>query len=223
MFNVKLYFIVLCLLFAATPLLASQASLSASRTVDVTAENAVAAKNRATIEARRSLSAEIIRRHATESPDTVDAALEGFTDADAQVLVKSTSIENERFSATSYNATITINLDRQALARWFARNGLEYASLSDDTAAGWTAVYFNLPEGLNQWKWLNVKLREAGVQNRAGMQIFRISGNQIFGKVPDTTARNFAANLRKTGAIVYNIGGALRVSLPPELTRPEQQ
>ncbi|MDR0319739.1 MAG: hypothetical protein LBH81_03305 [Rickettsiales bacterium] len=195
--------------------------LSASRHFESTADNSVAAKNRAVAEARRSLTAEIIRRNASDSAERVERALEGFTDADAQILVRSMSVENEKRSATTYAASITINLDQGALANWFDRNGLASSALNHNESAGWTQVHFGLSDGLNQWKWLNTRLRESGVQNRGGLQITKINGNQIFGKVPDSSARGFTNGLRAIGASVYNSNGTLRVSLPSDSTKAE--
>ncbi|MDR0449561.1 MAG: hypothetical protein LBG89_03860 [Rickettsiales bacterium] len=220
LFNLRLYSLVLCAFFVATGASYAAGDLTASRAFEATAENSVAAKNRAVSDARKYLTMEIIRRSASDSSDKLDNVLEGFSDADAQVLVKSMSIENERRSATTYTANITINLDPAALSGWFSKNNIKGGALNN-SESGWTAVAFNLPEGLKQWKWMNTKLREAGVQNRGGVQITSIGGSQIYGKIPDTSSRGFSNGLRAIGANVYNSGDTLRVSLPADSSKPE--
>lgn len=194
---------------------ANAADLSATRVFQSTADNSVAAKARATADARRVLVVEILRKNSDASAEEIDVALEEFADSDATALVKSMNIENEKRSATSYSATFTINLDKQALSEWLQTNDLaESGRIS--AIPGWTNVSFSFSDSLKQWRWMNVKLRENGVQNRLGLQVVKINDGQVFAKIPQENYRNFTTALRNTGANVFSQGGTLRVSLPPE-------
>jgi len=204
----KLLFAVFCSLFAVSAVYAAP-NLTDTVSVEQTADTAFAAKTAAMNSARRQIWGNVVSRYA--DANMVSTLSANLTDSDVLNMVGSTSIANEKTSATSYAADVTATLDRDALAKWLRDNNVpNYLSAADDSGAR-TQVFFDVAGGLRAWVSLNQSLRSAGVMDDANMKLASIWGRNVSATINTGQKGAFAASLRNLGWNVSEQNGILRV------------
>ena len=133
--------------------------LTATVAVEQTADTAFAAKTAGMNKARRQIFDSVLSRYADGR--TVEELSSKMTDAELLNMIGATSIADEKTSATSYAANITMTLDAVAASKWMAANNVPNY-LTTDNSGPRASVFFEFSGGLRQWIAMNQSLRELG-------------------------------------------------------------
>lgn len=180
----KLLFLLLFMLIC-TPVFADS-DYTAQIEVDVDAENSVAAKDKAMIEAQRKGFLEIASR-LTEEKNV--ETLNQLSDDEIAKFVQSVSVANEKAGGTKYKALLSVEINDDLLKSYMAENDMIKINASDLLVI---PVYrpnyggkLELWERSNEWRqsWLNKGLIKFGV-----LQVFTIDSR--FEHIEDLNAEN---------------------------------
>ncbi|MCL2537913.1 MAG: hypothetical protein FWE52_00305 [Alphaproteobacteria bacterium] len=204
----KLLLIISCMfIFGAA---SAAPNLTDTIAIERNAETAFAAKQYAMVTARRSAFINVASRYSDGR--TVVGLAEQMSDADFLNMVARTSIADERTSATNYSANITVTLDRAALEKWFADNGVHnYMAMAGGGGARTNAIII-LSGGLLQWTAMHAGLREVGIYDGLDLRVVQILGRNVNVTFAAGRRGAFIAALRDAGWNVSDQDGILRIS-----------
>lgn len=175
-----------------------------------TAETALAAKSSAMNNARRQAFNSILSRYSDRS--IVERLSEDMTDAELLDFIGTTSIADEKTSATAYSANITITLDRAAAEKWLRVNNVpNYLAAADDSGPR-SQVFFHISGGLNQWVALAKDLRGSGVWSDLDLKVSSIWGQNVSATIAGGRRYAFVSAVRNLGWKVSEEDGIVRVS-----------
>ncbi|MCL2017822.1 MAG: hypothetical protein FWG80_03585 [Alphaproteobacteria bacterium] len=205
----KVLFIVCCLLFA--PFVVSAApNLTDTVYVEHTAETATAAKSVAMSSARRQVFNRVLARYAERG--VIDMLSAEMTDSQLLNMIGTSSIANERISATAYSANVTVTLDRTSVERWLRDNNVpNYMEAVDDFGTR-AQVFFQIAGGLREWAALTRDLREAGVWRELDVKLSSIWGHNVSATIAGGRKPMFIREMRRLGWNVSDQDGIVRVS-----------
>jgi hypothetical protein len=176
--------------------------------VEHTAATAAAAKQAAQNSARRQVFIRVMSRYADRS--LIEALAADMSDARLLNMVGTSSIANERTSATAYSALITVTFDRAAVERWLRDNNVPNYMRAADDAGPRTQVFFRITGGLREWAALNRDLREAGVWADLDIKLTSIWGPNISATIAGTRRSMFITEMRRLGWNVSEVDGIIR-------------
>ena len=181
-------------------------NLTGTVAIEKSAATAGAAKTAAFNEARRQIATTALSRYA--DPTAVTVAVTGASDSELANMVETSSIEDEKTSATVYSANITMTLSAVAAEKFLGNhnipNYMEAANDVDDR----TTIFFGV-SGLRQWTILMRELREQNLDRH--MQLKTMQGRTISTTIPANMRGEYVGALRTLGWTVSDTDGILRV------------
>lgn len=186
--------------------MAGAVELSGAAHVNVTSDTAATAKNMAFNEARRQITTDVLSKYT----DTYqfNELMSNTKDSDLTNLVLSTSIENERLSATTYSANIKMKLDNVSVKKWLDENEVQnWLGLDDLAAADKSIVMIDITGGLRDWIEIGHILRD----DKISLDVKRIFGGVVTANIPSVSKTSFISAVRNVGWKYSESDGALRV------------
>jgi len=182
-------------------------NLTATVAVEQTADTAFAAKSSAMSKARRHIFNEVLSRYA--HAHTIEELSSKMTDVEMLNIIGTTSIADEKTSATSYAANITMTLDGAAAQKWLNENNVSNWLETAAESGPRTTVFFEFSGGLRQWIALNKSLREMGFAD-TDLRLTGMQGKNVTGTIPAGRRGAFAFSLRGLGWTVTDENGIIR-------------
>lgn len=172
--------------------------------VSQTSETAAKAKNEAMNVARRQILRDVLSNYS--EIDSLTQLLNDTSDDDLIGFISSTSVSNEHISSETYSATITMDIDNDAVKKWLTLNDVKNWVPVAETAEMFS-MFVVLPNGLSDWAELK------RIANNDGIEINTITivGNQIFAKLPLSYRTKFTAAIRDAGWRFADNSGVLQV------------
>jgi len=205
------FLIILSLFTIHYPLftIAAQAAVNMTGTASVekTASTAATAKSLATDDARRQIAITVLSRYS--DPKTISTLIKNASDSDMNALVATSSIDNEKTSATAYSANFTMTLDPDAVAKWLRDNNVPNYMSAADNSGDRATIFFNV-SGLKQWTGLKQKLRDSGLDD--DLELRTMQGQNISATIPSARRDGFVNALRSLGWTVTDDNGILRAT-----------
>ena len=192
----------LSLFFAASDAFAFD--LIGSYDITQTSETAAKAKSEALNIARRKILFDVLSNYS--EIDSLQTLLNNTSDNDLLNLISASSVSNERISSETYSATISMNIDNDAVKRWLTLNDVKnWVPLAENTES--FSMFVVLPNGISDWG----ELKRITKNDAVDIDTVAIIGNQIFAKLPLNYRSKFTIALREMGWRYADNGGVLQV------------
>lgn len=190
---------------AITVVGAHAAELSGAASVNITSDTAAAAKDIAFDEARRQIISDALGQYANQEQlaDIVSKAPVN----DLTELIASSSVDGEQQSDTTYSATITMTINRDAARQWMNDNYIQNW-LTDGRTGDVFVAHIVMSDKLARWIELNDIVRE----NDIDMNTQFINGNQITVEIPAAQRAIFTIAVRDAGWRHADQDGVLHIS-----------
>ena len=169
-----------------------------------TSDTAAKAKNEAMNIARRKILFDVLSNYS--EIDSLRTLLDDTSDDDLLNFISAASVSNEHISSETYSATITMNIDNDAVKRWLTLNDVKNWVPIAETAETFS-MFIVLPNGISDWGELKRITNAANVD----INTIAIIGNQIFAKLPLNYRTKFTAAIREMGWRYADNGGVLQV------------
>ena len=134
-------------------------NMSGTVYVTQTSETAAEAKTDAMNYARRHILSTVLSYY-TESGALYEL-LQNTSNAELVDLISSSSVANEKISADSYSANITMNVDNQAAKKWLVEHEIPNWIPNSETVEKFS-MFIVVPNGLSDWAELKRIARESG-------------------------------------------------------------
>lgn len=181
------------------------AELSGVADVNITSDTAAAAKDIAFDEARRQIISDVLGQYANAEQlvDIVRHASKG----DLTNLIAATSVDGEQQSDTTYSATITMIIDRDAARQWMNDNYIQNW-LTDGSSGDVFVAQVVMTDKLARWIELNDIVRSEGIKMDAKF----INGNQITVEIPASQRAVFTIAVGESGWRHADQNGILHIS-----------
>jgi len=201
----KILKLLIVLLFCA-PGVVGAVTLGSNAHVNVTSDTAATAKSMAMNEARRQIITEVLSNYA--DAEQLESLVGESKDSKLTNLISSTSIENERLSATTYSANIKMNVDALAAKKWLVDNNVRNWLGGDDTVdADKTIIFATVSGGLRGWIDFMRTMRDGNLN----IDVKNISGDQVMINIPATGRSSFITAITRAGWTYSDINGTLRI------------
>ena len=196
----------LIVLLVCAPGVAGAVTLGSNAHVNVTSDTAATAKSMAMNEARRQIITEVLSNYA--DAEQLESLVGESKDSKLTNLISSTSIENERLSATTYSANIKMNVDALAAKKWLVDNNVRNWLGGDDTVdADKTIIFATVSGGLRGWIDFMRTMRDGNLN----IDVKNISGDQVMINIPATGRSSFITAITRAGWTYSDINGTLRI------------
>lgn len=169
-----------------------------------TSDTAAKAKNEAMNIARRKILFDVLSNYS--EIDSLRTLLDDTSDDDLLNFISAASVSNEHISSETYSATITMNIDNDAVKRWLTLNDVKNWVPIAETAETFS-MFIVLPNGISDWG----ELKRITKNDNVDIDTVAIIGNQIFAKLPLTYRTKFTAGIREMGWRYADNGGVLQV------------
>lgn len=193
-------FVVACLL----PFGAFAIDLSGSVDVTETSETAAKAKTNAMNLARRQILSKVLSDYAKR--EDLNDLLNDTSNSDLVNFISSSSVSNEHISATVYSAKITMNIDAAAAKDWLDTNNVQnWIPIAETTEQ--YSLYIVLPNGITDW----AELKRIARDNNTELQATKMTGYQVFAKMPSRDRSKFTIGIREGGWKYADNGGVLQI------------
>lgn len=179
-------------------------NMSGTVYVTQTSETAAEAKTDAMNYARRQVLSKVLSYY-TESGALYEL-LQNTPNAELIDLISSSSVANEKISADSYSANITMNVDNQAAKKWLVEHEIPNWIPNNETVEKFS-MFIVVPNGLPDWAELKRIARESG----ADIETQNVSGNQIVAKMASNQRAKFTAAIRQMGWKYADNDGILKI------------
>ena len=181
--------------------------LSGVVSVNQTSSTAANAKNAAMNTARRQILFDVLSRYSDKGD--LERLLSASSDSDLVDLVASSTVSDEQISDDSYLATVTMNLDNNAVRRWLNNNGIRnwVPTKDEKVVAEQSMVFFVVQNGISDWAELKRIARAYNIE----IDTQSMSGNQIVAKIPLDYRTKFAMAVREAGWKYADTGGVLQI------------
>ncbi len=192
----------LCASVAVVP--ANAIELAGATSVEVTSDTAAQAKNMALAQARRTIVNDAVLPFADKAQlteliaNTEDGTLTDF--------VVKTGIGGERFSDTTYFATVSMVLDTPAVKRWLTDNNVENW-LDMDVDKNQVLVVVMLSSPLSNWIDFKQILRDRGIT----FDTVRMQDKQVVITIPYGDKEELESAMGGAGWHVRNLDGTLQI------------
>ncbi len=190
---------------AITVVGAHAAELSGAASVNITSDTAAAAKDIAFDEARRQIISDALGQYA--NPEQLADIVSKAPVNDLTELIASSSVDGEQQSDTTYSATITMTINRDAARQWMNDNYIQNW-LTDGRTGDVFVAHIVMSDKLARWIELNDIVRE----NDIDMNTQFINGNQITVEIPAAQRAIFTIAVRDAGWRHADQDGVLHIS-----------
>lgn len=190
---------------AITVVGAHAAELSGAASVNITSDTAAAAKDIAFDEARRQIISDALGQYA--NPEQLADIVSKAPVNDLTELIASSSVDGEQQSDTTYSATITMTINRDAARQWMNDNYIQNW-LTDGRTGDVFVAHIVMSDKLVRWIELNDIVRE----NDIDMNTQFINGNQITVEIPASQRAIFTIAVRDAGWRHADQDGVLHIS-----------
>lgn len=190
---------------AITVVGAHAAELSGAASVNITSDTAAAAKDIAFDEARRQIISDALGQYANQE-QLADIVSKSPVN-DLTELIASSSVDGEQQSDTTYSATITMTINRDAARQWMNDNYIQNW-LTDGRTGDVFVAHIVMSDKLARWIELNDIVRE----NDIDMNTQFINGNQITVEIPASQRAIFTIAVRDAGWRHADQDGVLHIS-----------
>lgn len=190
---------------AITVVGAHAAELSGAASVNITSDTAAAAKDIAFDEARRQIISDALGQYA--NPEQLADIVSKAPVNDLTELIASSSVDGEQQSDTTYSATITMTINRDAARQWMNDNYIQNW-LTDGRTGDVFVAHIVMSDKLARWIELNDIVRE----NDIDMNTQFINGNQITVEIPVSQRAIFTIAVRDAGWRHADQDGVLHIS-----------
>ncbi|MBQ3944530.1 MAG: hypothetical protein II670_02850 [Alphaproteobacteria bacterium] len=132
--------------------------------------------------------------------------LDNTSDNDLLDLISASSVSNEHISSETYSATISMNIDNDAVKRWLTVNDVKnWVPLAENAES--FSMFIVLPNGISDWG----ELKRITKNDNVDIDTVAIIGNQIFAKLPLNYRSKFTVALREMGWRYADNSGVLQV------------
>ena len=173
--------------------------------VNVTSDTATSAKNKAFDMARRDIIVKALRQYV--DGDSLSKAVAGAKNSELMDLVESSSIEDEKFSDTTYSANIKMILDERAVQAWLdSQNVQHWLDKVNDTDVVSIRVVLNNPVA----DWIN--LQRVARENDLNLMTRHIMGNVAQVDVVHAYRNKIVSGFKQSGWTVVDENGVLNIS-----------
>ena len=179
--------------------------LSGAASVNITSDTAAAAKDIAFDEARRQIISDALGQYA--NPEQLADIVSKAPVNDLTELIASSSVDGEQQSDTTYSATITMTINRDAARQWMNDNYIQNW-LTDGRTGDVFVAHIVMSDKLARWIELNDIVRE----NDIDMNTQFINGNQITVEIPASQRAIFTIAVRDAGWRHADQDGVLHIS-----------
>jgi len=180
------------------------ATLSGTMSVSQTSDTAANAKINALNSARRQILVNVLSQYADKEP--LAALVRNTSNDDLMNLVLSSSVANEQMSANTYSASITMNIDNDAVKKWLNENAVRNWVPLTDSDEKFT-VLMVVSNGIQDWAELKRIAREDNIE----IETQSIKGNQVIAKLPLSYRAKFTAAARGMGWKYSDNEGILQI------------
>ena len=173
-------------------------------TISQTSDTAAKAKNEAMDIARRQILFDVLSNYS--EIDSLTELLDNTNDDDLVGFVSAASVSNEHISSETYSATITMNIDNDAVKTWLTDNDVKnWVPIAETTEM--FSIFVVVPNGLSDW----AELKRIANTDNIEINTITIVGNQIFAKLPLSYRTKFTAAIRDAGWRFADNSGILQV------------
>jgi len=178
--------------------------LIGSYDITQTSDTAAKAKSEAMDIARRKILFDVLANYS--EIDSLRELLDNTSDNDLLDFISAASVSNEHISSETYSATISMNIDNDAVKRWLTVNDVKnWVPLAENTES--FSMFIVLPNGISDWG----ELKRITKNDNVDIDTVAIIGNQIFAKLPLNYRSKFTAALREMGWRYADNSGVLQV------------
>jgi hypothetical protein len=178
--------------------------LIGSYDITQTSDTAAKAKSEAMDIARRKILFDVLANYS--EIDSLRELLDNTSDNDLLDFISASSVSNEHISSETYSATISMNIDNDAVKRWLTVNDVKnWVPLAENTES--FSMFIVLPNGISDWG----ELKRITKNDNVDIDTVAIIGNQIFAKLPLNYRSKFTAALREMGWRYADNSGVLQV------------
>ena len=178
--------------------------LIGSYDITQTSDTAAKAKSEAMNIARRQILFDVLSNYS--EIDSLRELLDNTSDNDLLDFISAASVSNEHISSETYSATISMNIDNDAVKRWLTVNNVKnWVPLAENAES--FSMFIVLPNGISDWG----ELKRITKNDNIDIDTVAIIGNQIFAKLPLNYRSKFTVALREMGWRYADNSGVLQV------------
>lgn len=172
--------------------------------VHESSETATEAKTKAINSARRQILISVLSKYS--DADALTELVNNTSSNDLINIISSSSVSNEQISNDSYSATITMNIDNDAVKQWLVSNNVQNWVPSNEYSEKFS-LFIVVQNGISDWAEIKRLVRE----NNMNIETMSIQGNQIIAKMPMNHRTKFTAAIREYGWRYADNSGVLQI------------
>ena len=167
-------------------------------------DTATEAKTKAINSARRQILISVLSRYT--DAEALTELVNNTSSNDLINVISSSSVSNEQISNDTYSATISMNIDNDAVKQWLVANNVQNWVPNNEYSEKFS-LFIVVQNGISDWAEIKRLVRE----NNMNIDTVSIQGNQIIAKMPLNYRTKFTATIREYGWRYADNSGVLQI------------